>query len=114
MIIVAGYLDFTTSQGRDAAVAASVDLQQSTRDTEPGCQAYSFSADSAVPTRVQVFELWDDGESLEAHFLHPNYTATRTLLRTFERAGAAVTKYHCDASGPIYGADGVATASFAN
>jgi quinol monooxygenase YgiN len=112
MIIVAGHLDFVTQQGRDGAVMAAVDLQQSTRHDEPGCLAYSFAADSAVPTRVQVYELWSDAASLEAHFQHPNYTAMRALLRSFERAGASVAKYRCDATAPIYNADGVATASF--
>ncbi|MDP9464066.1 MAG: antibiotic biosynthesis monooxygenase [Actinomycetota bacterium] len=102
MIVVAGWLDFTTAAGRDEAVAAGCEVQQSTRDTEPGCLAYSFAADSGVPTRVQVFELWADTESLAAHFTHPNFLAMREVLRRFERAGSSVAKYRCDLSEPIY------------
>ena len=102
MIVVAGYLDFTTQDDRDQVVAAGRDVQQSTRDDEPGCLAYSFGADSSVATRVQVFELWADTESLAAHFQHPNFLAMRDILRGVERAGSSVAKYRCDLSEPIY------------
>ena len=44
---------------RDAVVAASAPLQPPTLD-EPGCRAYSFTADPLMDDRVWVFELWDD------------------------------------------------------
>jgi quinol monooxygenase YgiN len=87
MIIIAGTISFADQANRDGAVAAVRDLQQSTRDTEPGCLAYSFAADSGEPTKVQVFESWADQASLAAHFEHPNFWATKALLRQFERAG---------------------------
>ncbi len=102
MILVAGWLEFTSQADRDAVVAAGRDVQQSTRDDEPGCVAYSFAADSGVPTRVQVYEAWADTESLAAHFLHPNYLAMRDILRGVERAGSSIAKYRCDLSEPIY------------
>ncbi len=105
MIIIAGTLDFGDQANRDGAVAAAVDLQQSTRDTEPGCLAYSFAADSSVTQRVQVYELWADAASLEAHFLHPNFWGMKELLGTFVRAGSSVAKYRVDATAPVYDAE---------
>ena len=106
MIIIAGTIDFVDQANRDGAVAAGAELQQSTRDTEPGCLAYSFAADSSVPNRVQVYELWADAASLTAHFEHPNFHGMKQLLGRFERAGASsVAKYRIDATSPVYDAD---------
>jgi quinol monooxygenase YgiN len=106
MILIAGTIDFVDGTNRDGAVAAAVELQQSTRDTEPGCLGYSFAADSGMPNRVQVFESWADEPSLAAHFEHPNFWAMKELLGRFERAGASVVaKYRCDLTGPIYDAE---------
>ena len=113
MIIIAGHIDFADQANRDGAVAAAVELQQSTRDTEPGCQAYSFAADSGAPTRVQVYESWVDEASLAAHFEHANFRAMKSLLRQFERAGASVVaKHRVAASTPVYGPDGQPSAGF--
>ena len=103
MIIIAGTIDFVDQHNRDGAVVAAVALQQSTRDTEPGCLAYSFAADSGEPHRVQVFEAWVDEVSLAAHFEHPNFMGMKALLGQFDRVGSsAVAKHRCDVSGPIY------------
>jgi quinol monooxygenase YgiN len=97
---------------RDGAVAAAGELQQSTRDTEPGCLAYSFAADSTVAHRVQVYELWADASALEAHFVHANFWAMKTLLGTFVRAGSSVAKYRVDATAGVYDAERRPTAGF--
>ena len=113
VIVVAGTIGFASQEARDGAVAASVDLQRSTRETEPGCLAYCFGADPAEPTVVQVYELWADEASLAAHFEHPNYTDMRTLLRRFPRDGASATaKHRVDATAPVYGVDGRPTTQF--
>lgn len=113
MILIAGTIGFASQQIRDAAVAAAVELQQSTRDTEPGCLAYSFAADSGVPTQVQVFESWADEASLAAHFAHENFWAMKALLRQFERSGpSVVAKYRVDATAGVYDATGTPSASF--
>ncbi len=112
-VVVAGTIGFASQAARDGAVAGSVELQRSTRDTEPGCLAYCFGPDPVDPTVVQVYELWADEASLAAHFEHPNYTAMRAVLRAFPRSGMSSTaKYRCDATAPVYGADGVPSASF--
>ncbi len=113
MIVVAGTIGFASQEQRDAAVAATIDLQRSTRDDEPGCLAYCFGPDPVDATVVQVYELWVDEASLAAHFEHPNYTAMRRVLRLFERSGPSSTaKYRVDAVASVYSADGVPSAQF--
>jgi quinol monooxygenase YgiN len=112
MIIIAGTIDFADQANRDGAVAAAADLQQATRDTEPGCIAYSFAADSSVSHRVQVYENWADAASLEAHFAHANFWGMKELLGRFERSGSSVAKYRIDATASVYDANRKATADF--
>ena len=55
MIIIAGRI-FIDPSKREALVKASQPLQQATRDNEPGCEAYVFSADPCEPVTISVYE----------------------------------------------------------
>ncbi|MFT5203336.1 MAG: quinol monooxygenase YgiN [Candidatus Aldehydirespiratoraceae bacterium] len=112
MIVIAGHLEFATKEGRDGAVAMGAPAQQATRDDEPGCLAYIFSADPCIDRNIQVYELWEDEATLAAHFVHPNYNGMREALRTFERTGGDVKKFRCDLSEPVYDPEGIARADF--
>jgi quinol monooxygenase YgiN len=103
MIVVGATLDFADEAARDAAVAASAPIQKATRDEEPGCHFYCFAADPCVPTRIQVYELWEDEASLAAHFVHPNYDAMRAKLRTFGITAAWNRMYLTTKDEPVYG-----------
>ncbi len=111
MIIISGTISIDPAS-RDAFLVASAPLQKATRDDEPGCLAYVFSADPVEPEQIVVYELWSDAASLEAHFLHPNYTNTRAMLGQHGSRGAVVRKYRTDADAPVYNAERIATASF--
>lgn len=111
MIIIAGTISIPAER-RAACLEASAPLQLATRRDEPGCLAYVFSADPIDSGTIRVYELWQDATTLEAHFLHPNYTDMRALLGTFGITGADVQKYRIDAVAPVYNARFVATASF--
>lgn len=102
MIIIAGTIDFGTTEQRDQAVASGLPLQQATRDDERGCLAYCFAADPCVAQRVQVYELWEDEASLAAHFEHPNYLQMRERLMRGGVVATDVKKYRCDLSEPVY------------
>lgn len=102
MIIVTAEIDFATTEQRDAAVAATIDLQQATRDDEPGCLAYCFAADPCDPQRVQVYELWEDQAALAAHFEHPNYHGMLAKLGDSGMTGAVSHKHRCDHREPVY------------
>ena len=73
MIIVVAALRFETQVARDKAVELTKDVQLATREEEAGCHDYCFAPDPSIPTRIQVYELWEDGDSLAAHFTHANY-----------------------------------------
>ena len=94
---------FSSESDRDRAVQLSTPIQQATRDDEPGCHAYCFSADPCDPHAIQVYELWEDSESLVAHFEHPNYLA---MLDAFSGVGLVDSinrAYLTERDEPVYG-----------
>jgi quinol monooxygenase YgiN len=106
MIIVVAALEFDNQQDRDHAVELTADTQMSTRMEEAGCRAYCFAPDPAVPTRIQVYELWDDSDSLAAHFTHANYLEMVELLQQANIRSSANQAYLVERGEPVYGPDG--------
>jgi quinol monooxygenase YgiN len=103
MIIVIAQLRFPDRENRDLAVSQSAPIQQATRDQEHGCQAYCFSADPCNPEAVQVYELWQDSESLVAHFEHPNYLAMLELMAEVGVLESINRAYLTHRDEPVYG-----------
>ena len=64
MIIVAGYLHVDPAE-RDRYVTAFSDFTEHTRQLS-GCLDLAISADSADTSRVNIFELWDSEETMQA------------------------------------------------
>jgi quinol monooxygenase YgiN len=112
MIIIAGTVDFEDAADRDECLKRAVPYQESTRTTEPGCLGYSFAPDTGSPTRVQIFELWEDEAALAAHFEHPNFHDMGALLHGYRRAGSSTSKYRCDLTEPVRDPDGRPRADF--
>ena len=112
MIVVAAHLDYATSEIRNAVVAQSAPIQMATRTDEPGCHAYCFAADPRIDTRIQVYELWEDQESLAAHFLHANYEAMKVLLVSNKPANAWNRMYLVAKDEPVYGPNGEIRSTF--
>jgi quinol monooxygenase YgiN len=112
VIVIGATLDFADQQARDAAVASSAPIQQATRDDEPGCHVYCFAADPCVPTRIQVYELWEDDASLAAHFVHKYYADMREMLRSFKPTGTWNRAYLVERSEPVYGENGATRSRF--
>lgn len=107
MIIVTARLVFESQAARDAAVAKTVEIQAATREEEPGCLMYCFGPDPAVPTEIQVYELWTDPDVLGKHFEHPNYTAMAEALTTTPGFLDSINRmWVADDRGEVYDADG--------
>ena len=106
VIIVAATIDFADSASRDEAVQASAPVQGATRVDEAGCHAYCFAADPSVPTRIQVYELWDDEASLITHFAHANYAAMRDVLAAHGITAAWNRVYEVGRNEPVYSPGG--------
>ncbi len=115
MIIVVAALRFENQQDRDRAVAMTADVQMATRREESGCRDYCFAPDPSVPTRIQVYELWEDSASLAAHFKHSNYAKMVELLSNANIKESINQAYLVERGEPVYGANGEKkTAFFAN
>ncbi len=112
MIIVVAALEFANQADRDRAVEISADVQMATRVEEAGCRDYCFAADPSVPTRIQVYELWDDSESLVAHFDHPNYQKMVELLQGAGILSSDNQAYLVERGEPVYGAEGEKKTAF--
>jgi quinol monooxygenase YgiN len=110
-IAIIGWIDVDPAV-RDRVVADTADIQRSTREDEAGCLTYAITADPVDPARIQIVELWQDAASLEAHFLHPNFTATGAVIRAVPRSGGSTMKYRIDAHDQVRGPEGVASARF--
>jgi len=106
MIIVTARLVFDSQEARDKAAQASIEPQAKTRAEEPGCLMYCFAPDPAVPTEIQVYELWEDPASLEAHFKHPNYANMVQVLGSTPGFLDSINRqYVADDRGTVYGED---------
>jgi quinol monooxygenase YgiN len=106
MIIVVAALEFDNQTARDHAVTITTDVQLATRVEEAGCRDYCFAPDPSVPTRIQVYELWDDSDSLTAHFRHPNYHKMVELLSAAGIKQSINQAYLVERSEPVYGPNG--------
>jgi quinol monooxygenase YgiN len=111
VIAIIGHVDVDPAV-RDDVVAATADLQRSTQRDEPGCLVYTIAADPADPGRIRIVELWDSAESLDAHFLHPNFRATGEAIRSAPPTGGGAMKYRIDATDQVRGPDGAASSRF--
>ena len=106
MIIVVAALEFETQSDRDRAVEKTKAVQMATRVEEAGCRDYCFAPDPSVPTRVQVYELWEDSDSLAAHFTHPNYHKMVELLNDANIKQSINQAYLVERGEPVYGPGG--------
>ena len=109
-ILIAGQIEFSP-ENRDAALAKAkpwIDMALA----EQGCRHYAWSADPHFPGRVHVFEEWDNKADLQAHLTSEAYLGMLGHLGSYSILSAETRKYRCDISEPVYGPDGLATATF--
>lgn len=106
MIIVVAALEFENQENRDRAVELTADVQMATRVEEAGCHDYCFAPDPSVPTRIQVYELWEDGDSLASHFKHANYQKMVDLLATANIKESINQAYLVERGESVYGPNG--------
>lgn len=109
-ILISGEIDFPPEK-REAALTGAKELIDIAL-AEAGCRHYAWSADPFDPGRVHVFEEWDTAQELEAHLNGEAYHGMLEHLSACSIMGAITRKYRCDLTEPVYGPDGVATATF--
>lgn len=103
MLVISAVLDFATQADRDKAIALTAPIQKATRDEEDGCVSYCFAPDPCHPERIQVFEEWDNGPALAAHFKHPNYDAMVEALGSVGIVNTSNKLYLIAKTEPVYG-----------
>ena len=106
MIVVVAALEFANQADRDEAVRLTADVQPLTREEEPGCHDYCFAPDPAIPTRMHVYELWENSESLAAHFQHPYYDRMAGLLQGVGIVSSTNQAYLVERGEPVYNEEG--------
>lgn len=109
-IIIAGEVDFPPDN-RERALNGARELILMAL-AEPGCRHYAWTADPFDPGRVHVFEQWDSAAELQAHLDGEAYRGMLAHLSAYTILNADTRKYRCDLIEPVYGPDGVATATF--
>ncbi len=102
MIIVVAKISFDSTADRDQAVSLSVPVQAATRAQEAGCLDYCFAPDPCNSKVIQVYELWQDSDSLAAHFDHPNYQAMVELLSRVGFVESVNRAYLAERDEPVY------------
>lgn len=78
MLIVTGIIEV----GEGAYEAARPAIRTMVKATleEPGCITYGFWQDPEAPHRFRVYEEWEDGTALKAHFGMPHMAEFRAAL----------------------------------
>ncbi|MBI1181800.1 MAG: hypothetical protein GC201_14720 [Alphaproteobacteria bacterium] len=87
-VIIHAHIDFADEATRDEAIRQCAPVQWKTRTEEPGCLEYCFAADPCVPTRINIHELWEDHDSLHAHFAHHYYDQMRQIFGPLKPTGS--------------------------
>ena len=91
MIVVVGQFDIHPEDCDAAAELMRVMTTETVK--ERGCRHYAYSRDLVTPNKFQLSELWEDDDSLAAHF-QAQHTATYRAgigkLRVLKRS---VTRY---------------------
>jgi len=111
-IVIIGTIE--VEPGRRAALLEAIRPHVArTREEEPGCLDYAFTADTVADDRLVVLERWADEESLAAHFVHPNMAATKRALHENGSGASSIAKYRVDQAEPVRDAQGRYQAGFA-
>ena len=99
MLIVAGTIGIDPTN-RERAIAAAVEMMEATLK-EPGCAAYTISADVSDPGAFHIFEEWQDQAALDAHFAMPHMAAFQEALGKVGVRGMTVSKYDVSSKGGL-------------
>ena len=112
MFIISAVIDFVSKHERDRVIEISAPIQLATRQQESGCISYCFAADPAVENRMQVYELWENENSVVDHFKHDNYKKMLSLFHESDIIHSENQIYRIDRHEPVYDEEGNPKESF--
>jgi quinol monooxygenase YgiN len=99
MIIVAG--TFRVPEDRIEALMPVARATLAASRKEAGCIAYSYAFDVEDRGLVRVFEQWESGAHLDAHFKEPHMKPWRAKLAEVGASGRDLKRYEVDSGEPI-------------
>ena len=100
MIVVAGHLSIDPDQ-RDAALAAIGPVMAATR-AEPGNTDYRFSIDAEDPSRINLLEIWESEEAIDAHMSTPHLAAFMEAIGPCVAGAPSITRYDVSGSSTLF------------
>ncbi|MEY2884924.1 MAG: hypothetical protein RL490_2648 [Pseudomonadota bacterium] len=98
MIVIIGTIRID-SRHRTATLAAMQAMILASR-AEPGCHRYGYAEDVLEPGLIHVHEVWDDADSLAAHFASPHIAAWRAQWPALGIHDRNLVRYSADAGTP--------------
>lgn len=78
MLIIAGTVKIRLHE-RNALVEAATHMMQQSQK-EPGCLAYTITADLADPAQFHLFEQWENQAALDDHFKSPHMVDFQEII----------------------------------
>ena len=99
MLVIGGAIELDPAQ-REAGIAAAIEMMTATR-AEAGCISYTMSGDLEEPGRFHIFEEWESGEALEAHFQSPHMAVFQKKAGALGIKGMTVQRYEVASVGPV-------------
>jgi len=103
MLIIAATLP-VKSAALPAAIDAAIAMARATR-TEAGCIEYGFYQDLEDPTCIHVFEKWENGEALAAHFETAHMAEFSSKIGEFIDGAVNARRYEIASEGPVFPED---------
>jgi len=99
MILISGVIELAPKD-IEPMKAAAADMAVATRQ-ENGCQTYAFYQDIENPAVFRVFEEWESGDALKAHFQAPHMGTFRQAMANATFVRRELTKYDIAGSEPL-------------
>jgi len=109
-ILVTAHIDVDPAKRDDVIRSAKPYIDGAL--SQDGILFYTWSADLQNPARIEVFEEWESEQALADHLAGPHYAAMAAHIGGAGITEAASAKYLVAKEGPVYNAEGIATADF--
>ena len=77
----------------DDFIAAMLDDARGSVDNEPGCRRFDVVQDLADPTRISLYEIYDDRAAFDQHLLAPHLIKWKETVKDWYEV--PMDGYHC-------------------
>ncbi len=99
MLVIAASLPIKAERLQQV-IDAAITMSRATRE-EAGCIEYGFYQDLEDPNRLHVFEKWESGEALSAHFAMPHMATFQAVIGDAIDGPVAARRYEVASEGPV-------------